>query len=102
MMINPFINFLYFDFQFFQFNFFWFASFFVVGKKLPVGTFTYTSDQRFQAIHRENSDDWSLQISYPRKKDAGIYECQVKRKYILYDYIILFFFDNKSLYPVSD
>ncbi|KAH7642999.1 hemicentin-1-like [Dermatophagoides farinae] len=44
---------------------------------LTVGTFTYTSDQRFQAIHRENSDDWSLQISYPRKKDAGIYECQI-------------------------
>lgn len=54
---------------------------------LPVGTFTYTSDQRFQAIHRENSDDWSLQISYPRKKDAGIYECQVYLYNILFIYI---------------
>lgn len=44
---------------------------------LTVGKFTYTSDQRFQVIHLDNSDDWSLQISYPQKKDAGIYECQV-------------------------
>lgn len=44
---------------------------------LTVGKFTYTSDLRFQAIHLDNSDDWSLQISYPQKKDAGTYECQV-------------------------
>lgn len=44
---------------------------------MTVGKFTYTSDQRFQVIHLDNTDDWSLQISYPQKKDAGIYECQV-------------------------
>lgn len=44
---------------------------------LTVGRFTYTSDQRFQTIHLENSDDWTLQIKYPQKHDAGIYECQV-------------------------
>ncbi|XP_023218620.1 uncharacterized protein LOC111620822 [Centruroides sculpturatus] len=44
---------------------------------LTVGRFTYTSDQRFQTIHLENSDDWTLQIKYPQKQDAGIYECQV-------------------------
>ncbi|KAF7492828.1 hypothetical protein SSS_09186 [Sarcoptes scabiei] len=44
---------------------------------LTVGTLTYTSDQRFKVIHIENSDDWSLMIDYPTKKDAGIYECQI-------------------------
>lgn len=44
---------------------------------LTVGRFTYTSDQRFQTIHMENSDSWMLQIQYPQKKDAGMYECQV-------------------------
>ncbi|KAM7286046.1 hemicentin-1 isoform X2 [Ixodes scapularis] len=44
---------------------------------LTVGRFTYTSDQRFQTIHMENSDSWMLQIQYPQKKDAGVYECQV-------------------------
>ncbi|KAL1431178.1 hypothetical protein MTO96_014561 [Rhipicephalus appendiculatus] len=44
---------------------------------LTVGRFTYTSDQRFQAIHMDNSDLWMLQIQYPQKKDAGMYECQV-------------------------
>ncbi|CAN8005559.1 unnamed protein product, partial [Ixodes hexagonus] len=44
---------------------------------LTVGRFTYTSDQRFQTIHMDNSDSWMLQIQYPQKKDAGVYECQV-------------------------
>lgn len=44
---------------------------------LTVGRFTYTSDQRFQTIHLENSDDWTLQVKYPQRKDGGVYECQV-------------------------
>ncbi|GFW56517.1 uncharacterized protein TNCV_1862271 [Trichonephila clavipes] len=44
---------------------------------LTVGRFTYTSDQRFQTIHLENSDDWTLQVKYPQSKDGGVYECQV-------------------------
>lgn len=44
---------------------------------LTVGKFTYTSDQRFQTIHLDGTDDWTLQISYPQKSDAGTYECQV-------------------------
>uniref|UniRef100_T1JI13 Ig-like domain-containing protein n=1 Tax=Strigamia maritima TaxID=126957 RepID=T1JI13_STRMM len=44
---------------------------------LTVGRYTYTTDQRYLPIHLEGSDDWNLQIKYPQKKDAGIYECQV-------------------------
>lgn len=45
---------------------------------LTVGAYTYTSDQRFQAIHhRSHSDQWTLHIKWAQKRDAGIYECQV-------------------------
>lgn len=44
---------------------------------LTVGSYTYVSDQRFQAYHLANTDDWTLQIRYTQLRDAGIYECQV-------------------------
>lgn len=44
---------------------------------LTAGRYTYTSDQRFEAIHEPHSDNWSLRIKYPQKKDTGIYECQI-------------------------
>jgi hypothetical protein len=39
--------------------------------------FTYTNDERFQVLHSEGSDDWTLQIKYVQKRDNGTYECQV-------------------------
>nr|XP_022904053.1 zwei Ig domain protein zig-8-like [Onthophagus taurus] len=44
---------------------------------LTVGRSTYTSDQRFTCIHKPMTEDWTLQIRYPQRKDSGIYECQV-------------------------
>lgn len=44
---------------------------------LTVGKYTYTTDQRFTSIHMDNSDDWTLEIRDTRKKDSGVYECQV-------------------------
>lgn len=44
---------------------------------LTAGVLTYTSDQRFQVIHPENSDNWTLLIKFAQPRDAGIYECQV-------------------------
>ncbi|XP_017111278.1 uncharacterized protein LOC108135152 isoform X2 [Drosophila elegans] len=44
---------------------------------LTVGRYTYTSDQRFRAIHQPQTEDWMLQIKYPQHRDSGIYECQV-------------------------
>ncbi|XP_048518012.1 neuronal growth regulator 1 [Dendroctonus ponderosae] len=41
------------------------------------GVFTYTNDQRFQILHAEGSDDWTLQIKYVQKRDNGTYECQI-------------------------
>ncbi|XP_044017289.1 zwei Ig domain protein zig-8-like isoform X3 [Aphidius gifuensis] len=44
---------------------------------LTVGRYTYTSDQRFEALHTPHSEDWILKIRYPQRKDTGIYECQI-------------------------
>ncbi|XP_018013956.1 uncharacterized protein LOC108670981 [Hyalella azteca] len=44
---------------------------------LTVGRFTYTSDDRFKAIHQSGSHDWLLKIHYVQKRDQGGYECQV-------------------------
>ncbi|XP_042885303.1 hemicentin-1-like isoform X2 [Penaeus japonicus] len=44
---------------------------------LTVGILTYTSDDRFQVYHPENSDEWHLEINPVTFRDSGIYECQV-------------------------
>ncbi|XP_066255266.1 zwei Ig domain protein zig-8-like isoform X1 [Euwallacea similis] len=44
---------------------------------LTVGSYTYTSDQRFQVNHHTETDEWTLQIKWAQKRDAGIYECQI-------------------------
>ncbi|XP_061385844.1 zwei Ig domain protein zig-8-like isoform X4 [Danaus plexippus] len=44
---------------------------------LTVGGYTYTSDQRFQASHSPQTDDWTLQVKWAQQRDAGVYECQV-------------------------
>jgi len=44
---------------------------------LTTGLYTYTQDRRFTAIHRENSEDWVLEIRDTSIHDQGIYECQV-------------------------
>lgn len=44
---------------------------------LTVGRFTYTSDERFKAVHQAGSQDWLLKIFYVQLRDAGQYECQV-------------------------
>lgn len=44
---------------------------------LTVGRYTYTSDQRFEALHSPHSEEWTLRIKYPQRKDSGTYECQI-------------------------
>ncbi|XP_077288921.1 zwei Ig domain protein zig-8-like [Arctopsyche grandis] len=44
---------------------------------LTAGRSTYTADQRFQTVHNPQTEDWTLQIRSPQKRDSGIYECQV-------------------------
>ena len=47
---------------------------------IGAGRYTYTSDQRFQAIHPEDSNDWILRIRNVRSADQGRYECQINTK----------------------
>ncbi|XP_075215164.1 zwei Ig domain protein zig-8-like isoform X1 [Lycorma delicatula] len=44
---------------------------------LTVGGYTYTSDQRFMALHHRDNDEWTLHIKWAQKRDAGMYECQI-------------------------
>ncbi|XP_071537951.1 opioid-binding protein/cell adhesion molecule-like [Panulirus ornatus] len=44
---------------------------------LTTGIYTYTSDMRFNVLHTEGSDDWTLQLKYVHTRDNGTYECQM-------------------------
>jgi len=44
---------------------------------ISAGRYTYTSDTRFQAVHHDASNDWTLKIREARVEDSGMYECQV-------------------------
>lgn len=44
---------------------------------LTIGIMTYTNDQRFQAMHLDETDEWILKIVSVQPRDSGIYECQV-------------------------
>ncbi|XP_068235980.1 zwei Ig domain protein zig-8-like isoform X2 [Palaemon carinicauda] len=44
---------------------------------LSSGQVVFASDQRFQVLHPIDSDEWTLQIKYAQRRDAGVYECQV-------------------------
>ncbi|XP_068243636.1 zwei Ig domain protein zig-8-like [Palaemon carinicauda] len=43
---------------------------------LTTGTYSYTTDVRFNVLHKEGSDDWTLQLKYVDTRDNGTYECQ--------------------------
>ena len=42
---------------------------------LTVGRDTYTSDQRFQAVHKPHTDEWTLQIRYPQVRQQKVELC---------------------------
>lgn len=44
---------------------------------LSSGSYTYTSDHRFKAIHKHYSEDYLLQIMPTTPRDEGKYECQI-------------------------
>ncbi|XP_069941787.1 zwei Ig domain protein zig-8-like [Cherax quadricarinatus] len=44
---------------------------------LTTGDFTYTTANKFRALHLPGSPYWTLQVDRPTVSDSGIYECQV-------------------------
>jgi hypothetical protein len=57
---------------------------------LTVGRYTYTSDQRFEAMHSPHTEEWTLRIRYAQRKDSG------KLTYFPISYLSLFIFHFKS------
>lgn len=39
--------------------------------------FVFSSDQRFEVIHHDDSDEWNLKLNYVTTNDSGYYECQL-------------------------
>jgi len=56
---------------------------------LTAGRYTYTSDQRFRAIHKVMSEDYLLQILPVKAPDNGLYECQVSTTPVMSHYVYL-------------
>lgn len=44
---------------------------------LTVGSYTYTTDQRFQATYNKELGESTLEIKWASIRDAGLYECQI-------------------------
>uniref|UniRef100_A0A182RI96 Ig-like domain-containing protein n=1 Tax=Anopheles funestus TaxID=62324 RepID=A0A182RI96_ANOFN len=44
---------------------------------LAINADTFTSDERFQALYNDQTEEWTLKIRRTRRKDTGIYECQI-------------------------
>ncbi|XP_045593883.1 protein turtle homolog B [Procambarus clarkii] len=44
---------------------------------LSVGSVTYTSDSRFEAVPQTGKGDWMLRLQYANTRDSGQYDCQV-------------------------
>ncbi|XP_053676395.1 twitchin-like [Anopheles nili] len=44
---------------------------------LAINGDTFTTDERFQALHDTQTNEWTLKITRTRRKDTGIYECQL-------------------------
>ena len=44
---------------------------------LTAGRYTYTTDLRFEALHRPGSALWTLAVRAPRRNDSGLYDCQI-------------------------
>ncbi|XP_071536358.1 zwei Ig domain protein zig-8-like isoform X2 [Panulirus ornatus] len=44
---------------------------------LTVDQYTYTSDQRFQAMYEPSTGDWVLLVASVQLRDRGVYECQI-------------------------
>ncbi|XP_063871041.1 zwei Ig domain protein zig-8-like [Scylla paramamosain] len=47
---------------------------------LTVGRYTYTTDLRYEALHQNGTNQWTLRIRSAQPRDQGTYECQVSTK----------------------
>ena len=45
-----------------------------------MGRYTYTTDLRYEALHQNGTNQWTLRIRSAQPRDQGTYECQVSTK----------------------
>lgn len=65
-----------------------------------MGGYTYTSDQRFQAVHSPHTDDWTLHVKWAQQRDAGVYECQVSTQPVRSFFVTLHVVGEYSSYEL--
>ncbi|XP_064103361.1 uncharacterized protein LOC135213310 [Macrobrachium nipponense] len=68
---------------------------------LTAGHHTYSADQRFQVVHAEGSDEWTLVVRYAQLRDAGVYECQVNTNMKLSRPVTLKVYDSTQQMSVT-
>ncbi|GJQ69947.1 hypothetical protein Trydic_g13338 [Trypoxylus dichotomus] len=66
---------------------------------LTVGSYTYTSDQRFHTTHHFENDDWTLQIKWAQNRDAGVYECQISTQPVTSYFVTLDIIGSETEIP---
>jgi len=54
-----------------------------------VGLLKYTSDSRYDIVHRPSTSEYQLRINYVQEKDEGVYECQISTNPISTFYVRL-------------
>ncbi|XP_063871854.1 zwei Ig domain protein zig-8-like isoform X1 [Scylla paramamosain] len=47
---------------------------------LTVGRYTYTTDLRYEVLHQDGTNQWTLRIRSAQPRDQGTYECQISTK----------------------
>ncbi|ROT78845.1 putative basement membrane-specific heparan sulfate proteoglycan core protein-like isoform X2 [Penaeus vannamei] len=68
---------------------------------LTVGHHTYSADERFQVVHAEASNEWTLVVRYVQRRDAGVYECQINTDHKLSRAVTLKVHDTSQQMSVS-
>ncbi|XP_042876718.1 uncharacterized protein LOC122256240 [Penaeus japonicus] len=68
---------------------------------LTVGHHTYSADERFQIVHAEGSNEWTLVVRYVQRRDAGVYECQINTDHKLSRAVTLKVYDTSQQMSVS-
>lgn len=82
-------------------HFIWFKCLYVIAHQvswirkrdlhiLTVGILTYSSDQRFQSLHQEGSDEWTLKISSPQPRDRYLSLYYKSIRFMTKGYILIF------------
>ncbi|KFB48649.1 hypothetical protein ZHAS_00016642 [Anopheles sinensis] len=69
---------------------------------LAINSDTFISDERFQALHNKQTEEWTLKIKRTRRKDTGIYECQISTMPVKSLQLYLIVLDDSELVRRQD